>query len=66
MFDPFFTTRRGGRGLGLAVVHGVVRRLHGAIQVESDPERGTRIRVLFPKSSRSYLPLGCEEESCAD
>ncbi|MDF1564743.1 MAG: ATP-binding protein [Deltaproteobacteria bacterium] len=51
-FDPFFSTKREGRGLGLAVVHGVVRGLGGAIGLETAPGRGTRIRVYLPGLGR--------------
>jgi PAS domain S-box-containing protein len=48
VFDPFFTTKSAGRGLGLAVVQGIVRRLGGAIHLASEPERGTTFRIVLP------------------
>jgi PAS domain S-box-containing protein len=48
VFDPFFTTKSAGRGLGLAVVQGIVRGLGGAIQLTSEPDRGTTVQVSLP------------------
>jgi len=50
MFEPFFSTKSSGRGLGLAVVEGIVRSLDGTIELDSKPNNGTAIRVSLPSA----------------
>jgi two-component system cell cycle sensor histidine kinase/response regulator CckA len=56
IFDPFYTTKFTGRGLGLAAVLGIVRGHNGAVRVQSQPEEGTAIRVVFPPSEGEERP----------
>ncbi len=51
VFDPFFSTKYQGRGLGLASVRGIVMRHGGAIWVARDSERGATFRVLWPAAA---------------
>jgi signal transduction histidine kinase len=53
LFDPFFTTRPGGSGLGLAMVHRAVEVHQGAIFVEEAPQGGAQFAIILPASNGS-------------
>lgn len=57
IFEPFFSTKFAGRGLGLTAALGIVRRHHGAIQVESSPTQGTTVLVAIPVNTERLTPI---------
>jgi signal transduction histidine kinase len=57
VFDPFFTTRTGGTGLGLAVCHSIVQKHRGTVRVRSEVGKGTTFTVTLPATDKPLLPL---------
>jgi len=55
IFDPFFSSKFTGRGMGLSVVLGLVKAHDGAVTVESETGRGSAFRVFFPVSGEKVL-----------
>jgi CheY-like chemotaxis protein/two-component sensor histidine kinase len=58
VFDPFFSTKSPGRGLGLALVDGIVRRLGGVINLASEPGHGTTFQIWLPCAGTNSAAIG--------
>ncbi len=56
IFDPYFTTKKHGSGLGLATAHSIVKKHLGHISAESTPGRGTTFRIWLPAADGSVAP----------
>ncbi len=65
IFDPYFTTKDlgEGTGLGLSVVHGIVKEYGGEILVDSAPEQGSTFTILLPVTSKAVFDLKAENQS---
>ena len=58
IFEPFYTTkeRGAGSGLGLSTAHGIIEQSGGALSIDSQPNRGTKMRFCLPATQEDYLP----------
>ena len=58
IFDPYFTTKEVGKGsgMGLSVVHGIIKSHKGAISADSEPEKGSTFHVYFPVTADEAVP----------
>lgn len=64
LFEPFFSTKHSGRGLGMASVAGTARGHQGGLTVRSKPGKGTTIRLLLPCTNAPPQPVPQDPSSC--
>ncbi len=63
IFDPYFTTKDGGNGLGLAVSHSIIHKHNGRLRVESTPGKGTAFIIDFPVARPGAAAVSGEERA---
>lgn len=66
LFQPFFTTRKSGTGLGLLIVRRIIREHGGEIELESKEGDGTRVNIYLPLVEKRMRYLGAAQENDSD
>ena len=66
IFNPYFTTKRDGTGLGLSTAYSIVKKHSGYLRVESKADEGTEISIFLPASAETASPERKEEETKED
>jgi signal transduction histidine kinase len=56
LFDPFYTTKVHGRGLGMAAVYGIIKNHDGCIKIDSESGKGTRVSIYLPAGDEAPSP----------
>ena len=62
IFDPYFTTKAGGSGLGLATAYSIIKNHHGMITVDSGPDSGTTFHIYLPASQQAAIASANSED----
>lgn len=65
IFDPYFTTKRTGNGLGLSVSYSIIKKHNGTITVDSQPGAGTTIAVYLPSAGQCIFAAGESDREAA-
>jgi two-component system cell cycle sensor histidine kinase/response regulator CckA len=63
IFDPYFTTRQGGTGLGLATAYSIIKNHDGLITVESEVGVGTTFHIYLPTTKEKFMPHTTQVET---